>query len=251
MDITTIYGTALTVLLYGRLGDDGNIIVGLVFLALSFLIWCFNRTKRKKSVKETARQDVVKENVRTPSGVEIDYSSLYEELAEKCNPSNLMIPYYANRVNASIAIYSQLEKNRDDIYELIKLRNRAIKELGIKFSSRDLFEKLSRVFNPSNFMDENYDAVKLCEANKIYSQIQEYKDDIIELERIAFSYNADTSFVCNEENGSKNAQSAESTDEMIRYFFLGTLILMFGLAGKISKNTESGNNTSINQYSTE
>ena len=88
-------------------------------------------------------------------------------------------------------------------------------------------------------------------ANKIYSRIQEYKDDIIELERIAFSYNADTSFVCNEENGSKNAQSPDSTDEMIRYFFFGTLILMAGLAGKISKNAEPGNSTSINQYSTE
>lgn len=34
-------------------------------------------------------------------------------------------------------------------------------------------------------MGKNYDAEKLSAANKIYAQIQQKKDDIIELERIA------------------------------------------------------------------
>lgn len=257
MNIATICGVMLadfTYGRYGRFGSDGIIIIAFVFFARSLIVWYFDRKMRKKSIKETTKQDIVKENVCTASGIEIDYSSLYKELTEKCNPSNLLQPYNANKVEASIAIYFQLEKNKDNINELIKLRNRAIKELGVKFSSQDLFEKLSQVFNPSNFMDKNYDDVKLCAANKIYTQIQEYKDDIIELEKIAFKYNADTSPACNEENCDEiNMQSTDSSDEIIRYFFLGIFCLMFGLAGKVSnqENAEQGNGTFINQYSTE
>ena len=257
MNIAIICGAMLadfTYGRYGRFGSDGTLIIAFVFLAYSFFVWYFDRKMRKGSIKETTKQDVVKENIYTASGVEIDYSSLYKELTEKCNPSNLLHPYNANKVEASIAIYFQLEKNKDNISELIKLRDRAIKELCVKFSTQELFEKLSRVFNPSNFMDENYDAVKLCAANRIYSQIQAHKDDIIELEKIAFKYNADTSSACNEENDDEaNLQSTDSSDEVIRYLFLGVFCLMFGLAGKMSnqENAEQVNDTYINQYSTE
>ena len=201
MSITTIYVATLSVLLYGHSKNLGEeiFVAALTGLFFSIIIWIYNRNKTKKGIENTTKQvqqDIAQEarlNTVLYSSKEFyfDYSHLYEELVNKCNPSNYMNPYDPKKVEISNSIYSQLKENQNNISELIKLRNRAIKELNIKFSAKELFEKLSLIFNPSNYIDENYDATKLYAANKIYAQIQDYKDNIIELERIALDNNID------------------------------------------------------------
>ena len=194
MSITTIYGATLSVFLYGQSKNWGEefFVGALTSLFFGIIIWIYNRNKTKKEIENTTRQvqqDIAKEArlntvLFSSKEFDFDYSHLYGELVNKCNPSNYMNPYDPKKVEISNSIYSQLKENQNNISELIKLRNRAIKELNIEFSAKELFEKLSLIFNPSNYINENYDATKLYAANKIYAQIQDFKDNIIELERI-------------------------------------------------------------------
>ena len=59
-----------------------------------------NKKEAKLIVKEA------KENVCLASSIEIDYSFLYKDLLDKCNPSNYMNPYDAKKVEISNSIYS-------------------------------------------------------------------------------------------------------------------------------------------------
>lgn len=236
----------LLVLLYGQSQSMGEeVFVGAISaLFFSIIMWLFNKRKQKKDIEETTKQvqqDIVKEakeNVCLASSIEIDYSFLYKDLLDKCNPSNYMNPYDAKKVEISNSIYSQIEENKNNTTELIKLRNRAIKELNIKFSSEVLFEKLTQVFNPSNFINENYDAVKLYAANKIYSQILKYKDNIVELERIAIDNQINILVTCSKGSESivvgKEKQSSEDNDitgySILTIVFLLTLgIILYSL----------------------
>ena len=96
-----------------------------------------------------------------------------------------MNPYDAEKVGVANSIFSRLEENKDNVGELIQLRNQAILKLGISFSASTMFECLSKIYNPSKFMGKNYDAEKLLAANKIYDKILQNKNNIIELEKIA------------------------------------------------------------------
>ena len=170
-----------------------GVLTGLVF---NIFIWSMNKRSAKKEQKEA---ELVKEQqtkqVQKEIALEVvskhicddslDYSNLYEELREKCNPSNYMNPYNAEKVEIANSIFSQLDGFKDDVDTLVQLRNQAINKLGLSFSSTALFNKLCDIYNPSNFMGKNYDAEKLSAANIIFAQIQQKKDDIIELERIA------------------------------------------------------------------
>ena len=185
----------LSVLLYSNSSSIGEeIFVGAISaLIFSVILWLFNSMKNKKGIEKEMKQvqqDIVDESLlstdaSSPIELDFDYSYLYDELKCKCNPSNYMTPYDPRKVEISNSIYMQLEESKENVLNLIKLRNRAIKELGIEFSAKELYERLSQIFNPSNYMDENYDAAKLHVANLAYAQVQENKDDIIELERIA------------------------------------------------------------------
>ena len=90
-------------------------------------------TKRyKKELKESIYKDSCHQITISPNTIEIEcYSSLYNELKEKCNPANYMTPYNAEKVEFSNQIYSQLDINKKNIYALIQLRNSAINKLGL------------------------------------------------------------------------------------------------------------------------
>ena len=63
-----------------------------------------------------------------------------------------MDPYNAEKVEISNQIYSQLDNNKNNVSELIDLRNLAIKKLGLSFSAKELYDKLSEIYNPINFV---------------------------------------------------------------------------------------------------
>lgn len=114
------------------------------------------------------------------------YHNLYDELKSKCNPINFMTPYNAAQVNIANEIFSKLNNTqKDDIRNLILLKNKAIKGLGITYTNPKLYETLCDLYNPKNFMGENYDANKLNAANKLFAEIEKYQNDILNLEGIA------------------------------------------------------------------
>ena len=104
----------LLVLLYGQSQSMGEefFVGAMSAIFFSIIIWLFNKRKQKKDIEETTKQvqqDIVKEakeNVCLASSFEIDYSFLYKDLLDKCNPSNYMNPYDAKKVEISNSIYS-------------------------------------------------------------------------------------------------------------------------------------------------
>jgi hypothetical protein len=159
----------------------------------SILVYLWLKRSRKKEMKHYKKilkkeiyNDSYQQDTLSHNTLELEcYNSLYDELKEKCNPANYMNPYNAEKVEISNQIYSQLDINQRNISELIQLRNYAIKKLGLSFSAEELFQKLSDIFNPTNYIGEKYDADKLHIANQVYSEIQRKTNDIIALEAIA------------------------------------------------------------------
>ena len=70
-------------------------------------------------------------------GVHFDTSAIYKYLATKCSPSNFLNPYDAEKVSLANDIYSQLEKNKEDIEQLERIRDAAISSGILRFSTTD------------------------------------------------------------------------------------------------------------------
>lgn len=159
--------------------------------AIILYFWLRRSKKKEKkqyenSLKEEIYHDSSSQSNDSDNIIEVDYyNTLYDELKERCDPAKYMEPYNAEKVEISNNIFSQLDTNRNNIYELIKLRNYAIKKLGLTFSAKELYDKLSKIYNPNNFVGDKYNADKLHVANQIYAKIQRSSDDIVELENIA------------------------------------------------------------------
>ena len=68
------------------------------------------------------------------------YNSLYEELLEKCNPACFLEPYDRKKVDLANDIYKQVQKNKNNNKFLKELRTKTISELGVKFSTIQLYE---------------------------------------------------------------------------------------------------------------
>lgn len=113
------------------------------------------------------------------------YESLHEELKARCAPENFMNPYEPEKVSRANKLYSEiltLDKNDDEKLKLLRLR--AMEELGIKFSTEQLFENLTAACNPKNFTGGSYNKERLELANGLYQQILMNADDIFALEEI-------------------------------------------------------------------
>ena len=113
------------------------------------------------------------------------YDSLHEELKARCAPENFMNPYEPEKVSRANKLYSEIlsiDKNDDEKLKLLRLR--AMEELGIKFSTEQLFEKLTASCNPKNFTGDSYNEERLELANGLYQQILMNADDIFALEEI-------------------------------------------------------------------
>ena len=113
------------------------------------------------------------------------YESLHAELKARCAPENFMNPYEPEKVSRANELYAEvLATNTQADEELKSLRLRAMEELGVKFSTEQLFEKLTAVCNPKNFTGDSYNKERLELANGLYQQILMNADNIFTLEEI-------------------------------------------------------------------
>ena len=86
-------------------------------------------------------------------------------------------------------------------------------------------------------MGKNYDAEKLSAANKIFAQIQQKKDDIIELERIA----KDNNICLHKKNNTTHSQSMDFSKESpevkttsYKYLFILVVVMVALIGGVIA-----------------
>ena len=119
---------------------------------------------------------------------EKEYDSLYDELLEKCNPDRYCFSPSFDEIKFKIAndIYGNLRNNHTMTQDyLIELRNRAINELEIHFSTKKLYEKLVGYFDPQIYtsMDE-YDTQRVAKAGYYYAKTLKAKNDVLTLEEI-------------------------------------------------------------------
>ena len=96
-------------------------------------------------------------------------------------------------------------------------------------------------------MGENYDAEKLSAANVIYAQIQQKKNDIIELERIAkengISLQKGKNITLSQSSNTSN-ESTETEQTSYKFLFFWVIVIVVFLGGTIafilnSQNTQS------------
>lgn len=115
------------------------------------------------------------------------YVSLFDEIETKCNP-DLFINSDNRLFDAATSIYGELMTKRDSCYhDLVYLRNRAINELGIHFSTRAKCKHLMQYFDPRVYTGmEPFDAERVTEAKRYYDRMQAVKDDIRALEQLEF-----------------------------------------------------------------
>lgn len=171
---------------------------GFIFLCL--LVYRFFKNKRNaKKEHEEAEKDKVSSFIETTSTEHDNNSasvngsvsnsdsylkSVFKEMVEKCNPQNYMNPYDHEKVRVANEVYSSLmsyETLNEEV--LMSLRHRAIVELGVVFDTKAIYNYLCSICNPANYMNP-YDAEKVSQANDIFAKIQQYKNNIEQLELI-------------------------------------------------------------------
>jgi hypothetical protein len=116
------------------------------------------------------------------------YNSLYDELIDKCCPDNfcLSASFDEERFDIANNIYTELLANPciSDI-ELMKLRNEAIKRLGIQFSTRKLYNTLKEYFDPKIYTSiEPHNPERIRMASYFNAKILKARNNILLLEEI-------------------------------------------------------------------
>lgn len=135
-------------------------------------------------------KNILREDDSSTENVEVEekeYDSLYEELIEKCKPSNFLSDQ--NKFNTANDIYSQLLKISDrEEKRVLEMRNVAIKELGVRiiFNTKELYEYLDRILHPRTYERlRPYDAERVQLAGEFFRRLQSLnKRNILELEQL-------------------------------------------------------------------
>ena len=124
-----------------------------------------------------------------PSPIPGHYDSLYDELLDKCNPGKYATQFSYNYELLKIAnnLYSEIVETGNNNHEkLVELRKEAVKELGIKISTEDLYNYLLKQTDPQRFMYP-YNKELVALANEFHQQTLLKADNIEALEIIQFS----------------------------------------------------------------
>lgn len=116
--------------------------------------------------------------------IEGDYATLYDELLYRCDPARFIEPYDEKKVEIANGLYARILQNKDNLSVLKQLRSESIRELEVKFSTKNLYLDLKAICNPANYTGADYNEELLSLANRFYSQIRENADDIEKLEDI-------------------------------------------------------------------
>ena len=113
------------------------------------------------------------------------YASLYAELKAKCAPENFMSPYDPEKVSMANELYSQLLAMTDATDEQLKaMRLQAMEQLGVRFSTEQLYKKLTEACNPRIFTGASYNKERLEQANRLYQEVLMNADNVFALEEI-------------------------------------------------------------------
>ena len=154
------------------------------------------------------------------------YKNLHAELKARCAPENFMNPYEPDKVSMANELYSQvLSANEDDDATLKALRLKAMEQLGVRFSTEQLFKKLTDACNPKNFTGDAYNKERLELANGLYQQILANADNIFMLEEIEIDAKEFITFFSNDGNGISTQLDAQENWAPLIW-----IILSFGLA---------------------
>lgn len=113
-----------------------------------------------------------------------EFDSLYDELLHRCDPTVFLKPYDERKASIANEIYSQALSNKEDINVLKNLRTKAIHDLGVKFSTVALYDRLIGICNPKLYTGEDYDTSKFEKANRLFAKIKQNADNIEILECI-------------------------------------------------------------------
>lgn len=124
--------------------------------------------------------------MKVPQSEDKYYNSLFEELKEKCNPSNFLASFDKEKMLiANELFYKILSTTSRGDTDLISLRNEAIEKLGIHFSTRRKMEELMGYLNPKLYTDRKpYDKTLVEKSIYFYDKIIQNQDDIVRLEEI-------------------------------------------------------------------
>lgn len=140
------------------------------------------------------------------------YSSLYEELCDKCFPERYMQPYDAEKVSIATRLYRKVLESKDDQSIQNELRLKAYKELGVKFEGLTLYNYLIGYLNPRLYLDP-FLPDKLEFANKYYPAIEANKDDYIALEKIRVEAGQFIEEIDNEREEERRKEKEDSKNE--------------------------------------
>lgn len=126
------------------------------------------------------------QEMKPPKSGDKYYNSLFDELREKCNPSNFLASFDKDKMLIANELFNKIlnttcQKDSD----LIDLRNEASEKLGIHFSTRRKVEELLKYLNPKLYTDRRpYDKNLVEQSIYFYDKIIQNQNDIIRLEDI-------------------------------------------------------------------
>lgn len=178
-----------------------SVFVGiLTSIAFGVILWVVNQNSSKKeNIKLEEHQKKVEKDkylqtlksIVKSSGMTIsyDYDNTISQLTALCNPKNYLEPYQPEKLKIATELYTELKSisspyNKQQIRTINK---KADEMLLIKLPSEDVFIVLKNIFNPQNFVDDNFDEQKLLASNKAYQYIFQNKNDLRKLQEFAYS----------------------------------------------------------------
>ena len=158
------------------------------------------------------------------------YQDLHAELKARCAPENFMNPYEPEKVSKANELYSEVLSTDAQAEEQLKqLRLRAIEELGIKFSTEELFTKLSAACNPKNFTGDSYNKERLEQANKLYQAVLMNADHVLALEDIEGEAKELIEAYKPHHGGYGTLDNTKGIEEEISYEQLKALLIFFAI----------------------
>lgn len=121
----------------------------------------WDNVKRDKTMNQEQEEPIFEEishadthTATAPRPISGDYPSLKAELLEKCNPQSFMSPYDHRKIEIANAIYPSIIKC-DDAEKLREFRQIAIRDLGVRFATQKMYDKLCAYCDLRKYSDKS------------------------------------------------------------------------------------------------